>query len=73
MDHRATSVLPVANIIQERTTNDGAGDQSKKEADPSPDVKIDEEPYPEDKRIEEEPDVSTYRHESGELYAEDVE
>ena len=60
-------------MVQEQTTSDGAGDQSKKETDPSPDVKTDEEPFPEDNRIEEEPDVSTYRHESEELYAEDVD
>ena len=43
------------------------------EVGPSPDVKTDEEPCPEDDRIEEKPDVSTYRHESVELTAEDVD
>ena len=73
VDHRSTSVLPVVHMIQEQTTNDGAGDQSKKEAIPSLDLKTDEEPCPEDDRIEEEPDVSTYCHESSQLYAEDVD
>ena len=59
-------------MIQEQKTNDGAGDQSKKEAGPSPDVKVDEEPCPEDDRIAGELDFSTFRHESGEKYAEDV-
>ena len=59
--------------IGDVATSDGTGDQSKKEAAPSPDVKIEEEPYPKDNRIEEESDASTYRHESGELYAEDVD
>ena len=71
VDHRSTSVLPVVHILHEQTTSDVAGDQSKKEADPSPDVKTDEEPCLEDDQIEKEPYVSTYRHESGELYAED--
>ena len=65
VDHRLTSVLPVVNMIQEQATNYGAGDQSKKEAGPLPDVKTDEEPCPEDARIEEERYVSIYRHESG--------
>ena len=43
------------------------------EVGPSPDVKTDEEPCSEDDRIEEEPDVSTYRHKSGESNAEDVD
>ena len=54
-------------MIHEQTTNDGTDDQSRKEAGPSPDVTTDEEPCPEDYQIEEEPDVSTYHHESGEL------
>ena len=45
----------------------------KNEIDPSPEVGIDKDKYPEDDRIEEELDVSTYRHESGDLYAEDVD
>ena len=65
VDHRSTSLLPVVNILQGKTTNDGAGDQAKKVADSLPDVKTDEEPCPEDNRIEEEPDISTYRHASG--------
>ena len=52
--------------------NDGANIQLKDETYPSPEVKTDEDTCLEDDRIEEEPDVSTYRHESGELYAEDV-
>ena len=73
VDDRSTRVLPVVNMIQEQTASDGAGDQSKKDAGPSSDVKTDNEPGPEDDRIEEEPDVSTHRHESGKLYAEDVD
>ena len=53
--------------------NDGAGDQSKKEAGSSPGVTINEEPGPEEDRIAGERDGSTYCHESGELYAEDVD
>ena len=34
---------------------------------------IDEEPGPDNDRIAGELDVATYRHESGELYAEDVD
>ena len=60
-------------MIQEQTTSDGAGDQSKKESSPLSDVKTDKEPFPEDDRIEKEPGVSTYQHESEELYAEDVD
>ena len=73
VDHRSTSVLPRGNTIQDQTTNDRAVDQSQKEAGLSPDVKTEEEPCPENDRIEEELDVSTYRHESGELYAKDVD
>ena len=57
VDHRSTSVLLVVKMIQEQTTNDRAGNQLKKEAGASPDVKTDEEPCPEDDRIEEEPDA----------------
>ena len=53
--------------------NDEAGDRSKQEARSSPDVRIDEEPCPEEDRIAGELDVYTYRHEYGELYAEDVD
>ena len=63
----------MVHTIHERTTNDGAGDQSKKEAGSSPGVTIDEEPGPDDDRIAKKLDVATYRHESGELYAEDVD
>ena len=73
VEHQSTSVLPVVYMIQEQTTNEGAGDQSKKEADPSSYVKTDEEPCPEDNRMGEETDFCTYRHESGELYAKDVD
>ena len=73
LDQRPTSVMPVVHTIHERTTNDGAGNQSKKEAGSSPGVTIDEEPGPDDDRIAGELDVATYRHESGELYAEDVD
>ena len=59
-------------MFQEQTTNNEAGALSEKVSVPSPDVKTDEEPCPEDNRIEEEPDVSTYRHESGKLYVENV-
>ena len=69
VDHRSTSVLPVVNMIHEPTTSDVTGDQSRKEVVSSPDVKTDEEPCTEDDLIEGEPDVSTYRHESGKLYA----
>ena len=48
VDHRSTRVLPVVNMIQEQTTNDGAGDPSNKAGDPSPNVNTDEEPSPED-------------------------
>ena len=65
MDHRSTNVLPVVNMIQERTMNDGAGDQSKKEAGSSPGVTIDKDPAPDNDRIAGEPDGSTYCHESG--------
>ena len=65
--------MPVVHTIHERTTNDGAGNQSKKEAEPLPDVTINEEPGPDYDRIAGEFDVSTYRHVSGELYAEDVD
>ena len=34
---------------------------------------IDEEPGPDDDRTAKKLDVATYRHESGELYAEDVD
>ena len=67
--HRSTSVLPVVNMIHEPTTSDVTGDQSRREAGSSPDVKTDEEPCPEDDLIKGDPDVSTYRHESGKLYA----
>ena len=60
-------------MIQEQTTNDEPGDQSMKEAGPSPDVKNDGDTCPGDDRIEEAPNVSTYLRESGELYAEDVD
>ena len=73
VDHRSTSVMPVVPTIYERTTNDGAGNQSKKEAEPSLDVTINEEPDPDNDRIAGELDVATYRHESGELYAENVD
>ena len=53
--------------------NDEAGDRSKQEARSSPDVRIDEEPCPEEDRIAGELDVATYCHESEELYAEDVD
>ena len=65
--------MPVIHTIPERTTSDVAGDQSKKEAGSSPGVTIDEEPGPDNDRIAGELDVATYRHESGELYAEDVD
>ena len=51
VDHQSARVLPVVYMTQEQTTNDGAGDPSKKEADPSPNVKADEEPSPEYDRI----------------------
>ena len=73
VDHQATSVLPVVNMIQEETTSKIAGDQSKKEDVPLSDVKTDELPCTEDDRDEEELDFSTYRHEREELYAEDVD
>ena len=73
VDHRPTSVMPVIHTIHERTTNDGAGDQSKKETGSSPGVTIDDEPGPDNDRIAGELDVYTYRHEYGELYAEDVD
>ena len=65
--------MPVVHTIYEVTTNDEAGNQSKKEAKSSPGVTIDEEPGPDNDRIAGELDVATYRHESGELYAEDVD
>ena len=45
----------------------------KDETDPSPEIKIDEETCLIDERIEEEPDISNYLHESGQLYTEDVD
>ena len=51
MDHRSKSVLPVVNTIQEQTTNDEAGDLSKDEAYPSPEVNTDDETCHEDDRI----------------------
>ena len=67
VNYRPTSVMPVVHTIHERATNDGAGNQSKKEAEPSPDVTIDEEPGPDNDRIVGKLDVATYRHESGEF------
>ena len=60
-------------MIQEKTTDDVADDQLKDETEPSPEVKIDEEKCPEYDRIEEDPDVSIYCHEIGELCTEDVD
>ena len=59
--------------MEDVATSDGEGDQSKKEAGSSPGVTIDEEPGPENDRIAGELDVAIYRHESGELNAEDVD
>ena len=59
--------------MEDVATNDGAGDQSKKEAGSLPGVTIDKEPGPDNDRIAGELDVATYRHESGELYAENVD
>ena len=73
LDRRPTSVMPVVHTIHERTTNDGAGDQSKKEAGPSPNITIDEETCPDNDRIARELDVTTYSHQCGDLYAEDVD
>ena len=65
VNYRPTSAMPVVHKIHERTTNDGAGDHSKKEAGSSPGVMIDEELGPYNDRIAGELDVATYRHEVG--------
>ena len=71
VDHRSTSVLPLVNILQEQKTNDGAYNQLKDETEQSPEIKNYEDTCLEEDRIDEDPDVSTYSHEIGELYAED--
>ena len=73
VDHRSTSVLPVVNTIQEQVTSDGESDRSKNEAGRLPEVTTQDKTCPAYDRTEEEPNVSTYRHESEELYTKDVD
>ena len=72
VDPRSTSARLLVHTIQMKTTDDVA-DDSRSATKPSPGLTIEEAARPQGNELKIEPDLSIHRHESGELYAEDVD